>query len=49
VPRQHSVEIDYDREGILLHDTSEVARDSSWTMLPVTMKDALPFVEATVE
>jgi hypothetical protein len=45
----YAVEIDYDREVILLRDTSAVAPDSSWTVVPVTMRDNLPFLEATVE
>ena len=45
----YAAEVDYDRELIILHDTAEVAPDSSWTMVPVTMKDGLPFFDAEVE
>jgi hypothetical protein len=45
----YAAEVDYDRELIILHDTAEIAPDSSWTMIPVTMKDGLPFFDAKIE
>ena len=45
----YAAEVDYDRELIILHDTAEIAPDSSWTMIPVTMQDGLPFFNARVE
>ncbi|MBK7142616.1 MAG: aspartyl protease family protein [bacterium] len=43
------VEIDYDRQVILLHDTVEVISDSGWQVISVEMKKDLPFLQVTVE
>jgi hypothetical protein len=45
----YTVEIDYDRESILLHDPGKFTADSTWFSLPVTMKENLPFFEGRVE
>lgn len=45
----YAVEVDYDRELIFLHDTADVSPDSSWTMVPVTMTDGLPFLDGQIE
>jgi len=43
------VEIDYDRQRILLRDTAYVPTDSSWARVPVEMRRNLPFFDLTVE
>jgi len=45
----YTVEIDYDRGIISLHDTSEVQKDSSWQMIPITLKKDIPFIDAVLE
>ncbi|MBN1211960.1 MAG: aspartyl protease family protein [candidate division Zixibacteria bacterium] len=43
------VEIDYDKQCILLRDTAYVHSDSSWLVLPIELKKGLPFLEVKVE
>jgi len=43
------VEIDYDQQLILLHDTTYAPPDSIWVIIPVEMKKNLPFFEVTAE
>lgn len=43
------VEIDYDHEVILLHDTSQLVPDAGWQVIPLEMKQGLPFLQAAVE
>jgi hypothetical protein len=45
----YTVEIDYDKKTIFLHDTTEFKPDSSWQAVPITLKEDIPFLEATVE
>lgn len=45
----YAVEIDYDQEIIYLHDTLNFQADSSWTKIPVIMKNDLPYVDAEIE
>lgn len=43
------VEIDYDRELILLHDTAQAISDSGWQIIPIDLKQNLPFLSVAVE
>jgi hypothetical protein len=43
------VEIDYDSQRIFLHDTTYAPPDSGWTMLPVELRNNLPFFDVTVQ
>jgi hypothetical protein len=43
------VEIDYDRQLILLHNTTYAPSDSNWVSIPAEMKKTLPFFEVTAE
>jgi Aspartyl protease len=45
----YTVEIDYDQERITLHDTTALQLDSTWTSLPIVLKNDLPFLECRVE
>lgn len=45
----YTVEINYDTKIITLHDTSSFTADSSWQVVPVTMKRDLPFLECELE
>jgi hypothetical protein len=45
----YTVEIDYDREIITLHDTTALLLDSTWTSLPIVLKKDLPFLDCRVE
>ena len=45
----YTVEIDYDREIISLRDTSEVQKDSTWQMIPITLKKDIPFIDGVLE
>lgn len=42
------VEVDYDHQLIQLRDTTFVPYDSSWTVLPIELRDDLPFLDITV-
>lgn len=43
------VEIDYDAQLITLHDTSGIELDTSWTIVPITLREGLPFFDCEVE
>ena len=43
------VEVDYDQQLIQLRDTAYFSFDSSWTVIPVEMRDNFPFFDITVE
>ncbi len=43
------VEIDYDQLLIHLRDTTFFSYDSSWIVIPVELRDNLPFLDITVE
>ncbi len=45
----YTVEINYDSEMIMLHDPAGFTADSSWTPIPVTMKENLPFFDGRLE
>jgi hypothetical protein len=44
-----TVEIDYDHDMIMLHDTTALDLDSTWTSVPIVLKKNLPFLEGKVE
>lgn len=44
----HTVEIDYDREVIRLHDTTYAPAEPRWAAVPVEMRNHLPFLTAGV-
>ncbi|KPK73219.1 hypothetical protein AMJ87_02375 [candidate division WOR_3 bacterium SM23_60] len=45
----YTVEVDYDKMIITLHESKEVKVDSSWEWLPMTFKDnKIPWIEAAV-
>jgi len=43
------VEIDYDSQHIFLRDTTYAPSDSGWTIMPIALKNNLPFLDVTVE
>ena len=45
----YAVEIDYDKEIITLHDSLAVLNDTSWSAIPIELKNGVPFLEAEVE
>lgn len=45
----HTVEIDYDRSMILLHDTLGFVADTTWQQIPITIRNGLPFFSGRVE
>ncbi len=45
----YTVEIDYDKHIITLHDTGFFQADSTWRRVPVTMKKDMPFLECQLE
>lgn len=45
----YTVEIDYDLEIITLHDSSWARADSTWSVLPLTLKNNVPFLEGRIE
>lgn len=42
------VEIDYDRQLIMLHDPAGFVADSTWEAVPLSLKKNIPFLEAAV-
>ena len=42
----HTVEIDYDRELIFLHDPTAFKADTGWLGLPLILKENIPFLDA---
>jgi len=46
---RHTLEVDFDREVIILHDTAVAAADSSWYAVPVTASNELPFLQGEIE
>ncbi len=45
----YTVEIDYDQSIISLHDTLETPHDSTWRMIPITLKKDIPFIDCVLE
>ncbi len=45
----YTVEINYDHEYIILHDTTGYEADASWHEVPVNMVDGMPFFDCRVE
>jgi len=45
----YAVEIDYDLAIITLHDSSDVRADSTWSVLPITLRNNVPFLEGRIE
>lgn len=45
----YAVEIDYDNKIILLHDSISLGNDTSWSVIPIELKNGIPFLEGEVE
>ena len=45
----YTVEIDYDNEQVILHDTADFRPDSGWTAIPLTYENNLPIFECSLE
>lgn len=43
------VEIDYDREIITLRDTSDSRVDTTWQVVPITLRKGIPFLDGMLE
>jgi hypothetical protein len=45
----YTVEIDYDDEQVILHDTMSFCPDSTWTSIPLIFKKNIPIIWCTIE
>ena len=45
----YTVEIDYNNEQVILHDTADFRPDSGWTVIPLAYENNLPIFECSLE
>jgi hypothetical protein len=44
----HTVEIDYDRQVLRLHDPDSFVPDTTWTPIPIELRNDIPFLDVSV-